>query len=112
MTLQVRDWGAGISEATGIEKTLRRFERLWYQVKYEEEALVDQGEPPRMSDATRRLLFALSPECSMSHPTRQLPQPHDIVTLEDSAATKPPAFLRRTGLQPDFPNPWHLIYLC
>ncbi|MFE9927243.1 hypothetical protein ACFYQA_38775 [Streptomyces sp. NPDC005774] len=112
LTVWVRDWGVGISRETGIEKTLRQFERLWHQAKYEEEALVDQGEPLRMSDTTRRLLFALSPECSMSHPTRQLPQPHDIVALEDPAVTKTPAFLRKTGLQPDFPNPWHLIHLC
>ncbi|GGX99919.1 hypothetical protein [Streptomyces fructofermentans] len=112
LTLWVRDWGVGISQTAGIEKTLRRFERLWHQAKYEEEALAGQGEPPRMSDATRRLLFALSPECSMSHPTRQLPQPHDIVALEEPAATKPPACLRKTGLQPESPNPWHLIHLC
>ncbi|MER5567913.1 hypothetical protein ABT083_17145 [Streptomyces goshikiensis] len=64
-----------------------------------------------MSDATRRLLFALSPEDSMSHPTRQLPQPHDIVALEDPAATKPLAFLCKTGLQPESPNRRHLIHL-
>jgi hypothetical protein len=112
LTLRVRDWGVGISQATGIEKALRRFDQLWYQAKREEEALAVQGEPPRMSDATRRLLFALSPECSMSHPTRQLPQPHDIVALEDPAAGRTPAYLRKTGLRPEAPNPWHLIHLC
>ncbi|UPZ34596.1 hypothetical protein MUK60_42920 (plasmid) [Streptomyces sp. LRE541] len=112
LTLRVRDWGVGISQETGIEKTLRRFVRLWFQAKQEEEELAAQGKPPHMSDATRRLLFALSPECSMSHPTRQLHQLHDIVALEDPAAGKTPAFLRKTGLRPEAPNPWHLIHLC
>jgi len=110
LTLRVRDWGVGISQEIGIEKALRKFGRLWFLAKQEEDELVAQGEPPRMSDATRRLLFALSPECSMSHPTRQLPQPHDIVALEDPAAGKTPA--HRTGLRPEAPNPWHLIHLC
>ncbi|MFI1066521.1 MULTISPECIES: hypothetical protein [Streptomyces] len=112
LSLWVRDWGVGISRETGIENSICKFERLWRQAKREEEALAAQGEPPRMSAATRRLLFALSPECSMSHPTRQLPQPHGIVALENSAARSTPAFLRKTGLRPEAPDPWHLIHLC
>ncbi|MFF3018195.1 hypothetical protein [Streptomyces sp. NPDC057939] len=112
LTLRVPDWGVGIRQETGIERSLHRFERLWHQAHREEEELASQGEPPRMSDATRRLLFALSPECTMSHPTRQLPQPHDIVALENLAARRTPAFLRKTGLRPEAPDPWHLIHLC
>ncbi|MET9554551.1 hypothetical protein [Streptomyces sp. NPDC006645] len=112
LTLRVRDWGVDISQETGIEKALRKLVRLWFQAKQEEEELAAQRKPPHTSDATRRLLFALSPECSMSHPTRQLPQPHDIVALEDPAAGKTPAFLRKTGLRPAAHNPWHLTHLC
>lgn len=50
-------------------------------------------------------MFALSPECSVCHKIRQLPQPHDLVALEDPAKQKLPAALRNSPLQPKPPIP-------
>ncbi|MFI0990587.1 hypothetical protein [Streptomyces exfoliatus] len=112
LTLRVRDWGVGVDRETGIEKALRRYERFWHQARHEEESLASQGEPPTMSEATRTLLYALSPECSVCQKTRQLRQLHDIVALEDPDERQLPPMLRKTGLQPEASNPWHLIHLC
>ncbi|NUL14616.1 hypothetical protein [Streptomyces lunaelactis] len=109
LTLWVRDWGVGVDQDTGIDTALRRFERCWQQAQYEEEFLANQGDPPPMSDATRDLLYALSPECPVCGKTRQL---LDIVAMEDPDGEQLPPAFRKTGLEPDAPNPWHLIRLC
>jgi hypothetical protein len=74
LTLRVRDWGVGIGRKTGIETALRRYARLWHQARYEKESLATQGDPLTMSEATRTLLYALSPECSVRQKTRRLRQ--------------------------------------
>lgn len=106
---RVRDWPPGANPEEWVDKTDRRIARLWHEARYEEDAHVRQNEPPLLSDATRGLLHALSPECSVCQETRQLVS---IAAMEDPDPVPWPPGFRKTGCQPEAPNPWRLIRLC
>lgn len=106
---RVRDLGPGADREERLDNTDRRIGRLWKEARYEEDARVNQAEPPPLSDATQGLLHALSPECSVCEETRQL---LGIVLMEDPDPTPWPSGFRKTGEQPEAPDPWRLIRLC
>ncbi|MFI6620198.1 hypothetical protein [Streptomyces sp. NPDC050528] len=106
---RVRDFGPGTDREESLDNIDRRIDRLWKEARYEEDARANQAEPPPLSDATRGLLHALSPECSVCEETRQL---LDIVLMEDPDPTRWPPGFRKTGEQPEAPDPWRLIRLC
>jgi hypothetical protein len=108
LAYRVRDWAPGIDPEVRLDRSDRRIARLWHEA-HEEAARANQGEPPPMADATRGLLHALSPECSVCHKTRQL---LNIVLLEDPDPIPWPPGFRKTGWQPTAPDPWRLIRLC
>ncbi|MFJ3928537.1 hypothetical protein [Streptomyces sp. NPDC090022] len=114
LTQRVKDWGRDANHDDPISKELLRLEKLWHQAQAEADHVAAQGAPPVMSEYTRDLLYGLSPACSMCDQTRHLDRPYDIVVLEDpdeEEFAKFPA-LRRTGLEPEAPNPWRLLRLC
>ncbi|WP_338899899.1 hypothetical protein WBG99_33240 [Streptomyces sp. TG1A-60] len=95
------------------DKIDRRVDRLWQEARYEEEealARADQAESwPPLSDATRGLIHALSPECCVCGETRRL---LDIILLEDPDTVPWPPGFRKTRWEPAAPNPWRLVRLC
>ncbi|MGX1913094.1 hypothetical protein ACWIID_30220 [Streptomyces phaeochromogenes] len=106
---RVRNWGPGADAQERLDRADRQIDRLWHEAQCEEAARANEGESPPLADATRGLLYALSPECSVCQETRQL---LNIVPLEDPDPVPWPPRFRKTGWQPDAPNPWRLIRLC
>jgi len=106
---RARDLGTETDREESLDNIDRRIDRLWKQARYEEDARANEAEPPPMSDATRGLMHALSPECSVCGETRQL---LDIVLMEDPDRTPWPPEFRKTGEQPVAADPWRLIRLC